>query len=890
MHLLSSSETSVLNTRFSRLLCLGLVAAALASVLWTGVSILQDRNEVQAQAERNDLGFAASLRIHVDQVLDQTTFSLRGVLTDLLDQAGQAPQARHMQTGLVLGAMRNAMRYDPVSTVLFVRDADGAVHAVDRHGLALPELAPRLLGLGTPAAGRDIDLLAPLEGADGRFYLPVVTAYGQGAARGMVGALVPLAALHEQHALSVASSGSGSGLYLQDGMGLTRSLHADRIRGKRVPESVRLAERAAAHPQGAFHAAGFEGHMLSVGYQRSERYPFIAASAQRHAVYLAPWRQRSLGKVFMLTLGLAALGWFARSLFRLNGVMVSSEAAYRRLFSDISDAVLLTAQDGRVAGLNHVAMCMLGVRSEAEAVGHDLRGFYRVVEAGPSVDRPFARARAGERLRYALTVQSVRTGQQIDIDVRLSATDIGGRQLLMYTIRDVSAEQRHVRQQEYLANHDVLTGLPNRHHLLRTLDRQIETQPGVQVHLVLVNLLRFREINESFGPRAGDTVLEVCAQRLSKALAPLRWTLYRASGTEFVALGLGEQPAAALDGLRVHILSVLREPVAVGEAALELQARLGSAFFPDDALDASQLLRCAEIAVLQARQSVDQWTRYTRALDQTPGRDLKLRAELGTAIRTGQLQLFYQPKLSLEDRGLAGAEALLRWQHPERGWISPAEFIPLAESTELIHPLTRWVLAEAVDQIHTWASAGRPVAVAVNVSANNLRDPDFTGHVKALLARRAIAPELLELEVTEGALAHNPEIVLRRLQELRDFGLGLSLDDFGTGFSSLAYVRQFPFTSIKIDRSFVDAMLSSPRDRQVTKSTITLGRELGLRTIAEGVENDQTAAELLALECDIGQGYLFGRPMPVAEFDQWCLDHAGKQAHASHLARGVVAG
>ncbi len=886
MHLLTTSDSSVLNARFTRVLRVGLVMTALACVAWNTVSIVGDRRETTAAAEQGESLLAGALRIHVDQVMDQSSYSLRGVLADLRDYAvAAAPEPGSLiPRDVALVALRTAMRYDPASAVLFVRQGD-AVHVVGRDGRPVSGMEARLRPLPVPAPRQAITVLPPLRGEAGVYYLPVILPTRASMAPGMVGALVPMDKFKEYGVLVEAASGRGDALYLLDGTVLARSAYEDQARGKRLPESEHLARQAARQPHGVLYVTGPSGKPLLVAYQRSERYPLLVASAQSLDAYLAPWVQRSAGKAVMLTLGLLAIGWFARSLFRLNAAMVSSEATYRELFQGISDAVLLTTENGRIAGLNEVALRLLGLNDAREAEGRDVRDFYRVTDAGQVAERPFSRALAGEHLRYTLSFLIPGTGQQIDADLRVSATEVAGRRLLMYIVRDISAERRHVRQQEYLASHDVLTGLPNRQSLLRALDRQIEVHPAMPVHLVLVNLLRFREINESFGPRAGDTVLEVCAQRLAKALTPMRWTLFRVSGTEFVAMGLGPRSVTELGTLRTCILAVLQERVAVADATVDLQARLGSTQFPDDALDASQLLRCAEIAALQARQAVDHWTQYTRQLDRTPGRDLKLRTELGTAIREGQLRLFYQPKLWLEDRGIAGAEALLRWEHPERGWVSPGEFIPLAEATDLIHPLTRWVLAEAIEQIHTWAKAGRPLTVAVNISANNLRDPDFTGHVKALLARRPIAPELLELEVTEGALAHNPEIVLRRLQELRDAGLGLSLDDFGTGFSSLAYVRQFPFTSIKIDRSFVDAMLSSPRDRQVTKSTITLGRELGLKTIAEGVENDETAAELLALECDIGQGYLFGRPMPAADFDRWRTTYAAKQARASSMAR-----
>ncbi len=346
-------------------------------------------------------------------------------------------------------------------------------------------------------------------------------------------------------------------------------------------------------------------------------------------------------------------------------------------------------------------------------------------------------------------------------------------------------------------------------------------------------------------------------------------------GTDFVAYAMGER-ADQLEVVRKLVFDVLGEPVQIASAQVQFHARLGITCYPADALDASQLLRCAELAVSLAKSRTNHWACYDREYDLTPGHDLKIRTDLATAIREQQLSLYYQPKVWLKDGRLAGAEALLRWRHPTEGWIPPVEFIPLAESTELIHALTRWVLGEALDQIQRWQQAGTPVTLAVNISVNNLQDPDFNTHVVDLLVRKGVDPALLDLEVTEGALAHNPEIVLRRLHELRDMGIGLSLDDFGTGFSGLSYVSQFPFSSIKIDRSFVSSLIGSERDRKVAQSAISLGHDLQLKTIAEGVEDEATVKELLALHCDIGQGYLFGKPMPVNEFDRWLVAHAAR--------------
>ena len=227
-----------------------------------------------------------------------------------------------------------------------------------------------------------------------------------------------------------------------------------------------------------------------------------------------------------------------------------------------------------------------------------------------------------------------------------------------------------------------MNGLPNRHSLLRALDRHIEEQPKTRIYLLLVNLARFREVNESFGHRVGDSVLEICGQRLSNALAQQDWTLTRMGGTDFVAYATGDR-VEQLEQVRKTVLEVLGQPVQLSAAQVQFHARLGITCYPADALDASQLLRCAELAASMAKNRTQHWASYDREYDLTPGHDLKIRTDLVTAIREKQLSLHYQPKVWLKDRRLAGAEALLRWRHPTEGWIPPVEFIPLAESTEL---------------------------------------------------------------------------------------------------------------------------------------------------------------------------------------------------------------
>ena len=890
MQILSSAEGYLLERRFARGLKLALALVALAACAITWYSVEADRRDTERRAQQGDRDMSTALRAHVDNLMDQSYYSLAGIAEDLR----AAGSAGRFLGPPALAALRAAMRFDPATRYLYVRAA-GQLLAVDQAGARAPAaLEAALAALPPPERADRSTLAGPITVDGGESVVPMQLQVGGMPGDGVVlGALIPVARLGETHLRLGQRSTSGQALYLTDGRVLMRSVNQPRFLGGMAPESAAIAAAAAGQPDGAFEATATTGARLIGQYQRSERHPFIAGSGQVADVYLAPWRERSLLRVAFLALLLVLLAVAARVLLAMLRTLAASEGIHRRLFEEVAEGVFFYTGDGRVVAVNQAALRLLAASSAEDVVGRNL---FEILPRprDPQTGRPSMlaqqrteRALAGERLQFEDSYEMARTRQQLDCVVHLSALEVGGQKLVVAIVRDVTAERRHVRQQEFLANRDPLTGLPNRHNLMRTLDRHIDGSPGQPLLLVVVNLLRFKEINDGFGHRSGDTVLEVAAHRLARALAERGWLLARLGGADLVALCHG--PAAAAADAAAQAAAVvawlLAEPIAVADTTVELRATLGAARYPDDALDSGQLLRCAEAAMTQARQQLQPFAHYDRTLERMPpGHERRLRAELTEAIREGQLSLAYQPKLWLESRDIAGVEALLRWQHPQQGWIAPGAFIPLAETTELIHPLTRWVIGEAIEQILRWCQQGRPTRIAVNISANNLQDPDFVDYVKDLLGRRKVAPELLELELTEGALARNPEIVLRRLQDLRSAGLGLALDDFGTGYSSLSYVSQFPFSALKIDRSFVQALLSGVRERQVAESTVTLGRKLELQTVAEGVEDDATAAALLALECDIGQGYLFARPMLLAEVEAWRAAHEARQTAALQQA------
>lgn len=914
MQLLSASESYLLGRRFRRLLHWTGLAAGLGLIglgLW---SIALDYHSTRRLAHDNSQQLTESLRHLSEQTLEQAALSLSSLGQELMPTNGphDPPDARALKR-----LLEGAIRFDSVSQLLFVRRGDQLV-AADRHQHLPPEVLQPLLQLPPPEVAGPLHLLAPIRLGDQDELLPVLMRLS-GSASGpdwLLGALIPLAALRppappQDSDAPAPLSLLEQAVYLPDGQVLMRTGGFMPDVGRMAPESALLARLAREQAAGAFKTSGGQGLDLSGTFRRSGRYPLLVASLQAETQVLAPWRQRSATKGVMLALALLALGLGTRALQRMLQVLASSESVYRRLFEDVADGVLVLDPAGRVLALNPAALRLTGCKQGQEVVGHALSEFFPH-PIDPATGQPSAlphqrmqRALAGEHLRFEYSYDAAQTLQRVDCEMRLSAFTLDGAPQLLCLVRDLSEERRFNRQQDYLANHDPLTGLPNRHSLLRQLDERIERQPGHRFELVFVNLARFKEINEAFGHRAADMVLEITARRLERQLLAHGWRLARAGGTDFVAVPPAPhdvaidaaskpptspkpdpKPPLPTEAVCELMVRVSREPITLGDTSVELHLKLGSAAYPADAPDAGQLLRCADVAAARARTVVGSQVRYSRSFEQAPGHDLKMRSELSAAIRGGQLQLAWQPKLWLESRELEGVEALLRWHHPRLGWIPPSEFIALAESTELIYPLTRWVISAALEQMAQWQARDQALKVAVNISANNLQDPDFTDHIKTLLVQKKVAAQWLELEVTESALAVNPDLVLRRLQELRAAGMALALDDFGTGFSSLSYVSQFPFTSIKIDRSFVSALLRSPRDRHVAESTIALGRKLGLRTVAEGVEDEATAAALMALDCDVVQGYLFAKPLMAPAFEHWRHAHQRKLLAARHQAAG----
>ncbi|MGC9457408.1 MAG: bifunctional diguanylate cyclase/phosphodiesterase [Halothiobacillaceae bacterium] len=420
---------------------------------------------------------------------------------------------------------------------------------------------------------------------------------------------------------------------------------------------------------------------------------------------------------------------------------------------------------------------------------------------------------------------------------------------------------RHHARLSWQASHDSLTDLPNR----SALHAEAEKLDRARTGLFLLDLDRFKEINDTLGHHTGDELLKSIACRLTRQVARHGGFLARLGGDEFAVLqpqvGSPGRARALAEGLR----NSLREPIEVEGLLLELDASIGIAL-PGGAAqppDSHELLRMADIAMYEAKRNGSGIAIYDREHDAHSPQRLALMGDLGQALREGQLLLHYQPKISLQDDRRTGYEALVRWQHPERGLLFPDQFIPAAEVGTLIHPLTQTVFNLALDRIGAWTAEGREETIAVNLSARNLVDRRFARQLIAQVREHGASPERLEVELTETVLMQDPDTAAQILRELADEGIRVAIDDFGTGYSSMAYLRDLPIDALKIDRTFVGDMLENEQDEVIVRSTIALGHNLGLKVVAEGVENAGTLDRLRNMGCDLAQGYHIGRPAPL---------------------------
>ena len=451
----------------------------------------------------------------------------------------------------------------------------------------------------------------------------------------------------------------------------------------------------------------------------------------------------------------------------------------------------------------------------------------------------------------------------------LSAGDLTARRRAEDERAVMLRERALYREISRLARQDGLTGLPNRMLLQDRLATAIALarRHGHQVGVVFLDLDRFKHVNDSLGHAVGDGLLTSVAGRLSACVRRAD-TVSRQGGDEFVILLSEVRQKEDLAIAAGKILAAISAPHRVAGRDLHVTASLGIAAYPDDGADGEALTRRADMAMYHAKDhGRNRFQFFTPAMDALVVERAAIEASLRRAVVQGEFTLHYQPKVHLETGALSGAEALIRWRHPERGLVAPDTFIPVAEETGLIVPIGRWVLGEACRQARAWQDAGlRPVPVAVNISALEFGSPGFVDGVRRVLDDTRFDPRLLEMELTESVLMENASATGDMLRELKAMGVRLALDDFGTGYSSLSYLMKLPIDALKVDRVFVREIAEEGDTSPIISAVIAMGKSLHQRVTAEGIETERQLAFLRSQHCEEGQGFHFSRPLPAERF------------------------
>jgi diguanylate cyclase (GGDEF)-like protein/PAS domain S-box-containing protein len=432
---------------------------------------------------------------------------------------------------------------------------------------------------------------------------------------------------------------------------------------------------------------------------------------------------------------------------------------------------------------------------------------------------------------------------------------------------DVTERKNHDAQMAYLANHDDLTGLPNRNLLNDRIALALAQarRGGRPLAVLFLDLDGFKFINDSFGHTTGDALLKVVAERLHKAVREGD-TVARLGGDEFVVM-LPDADSEAAAQVAAHLIAALARPLPVDDRKLHVSTSIGVSVFPKDGHSGEMLLKHADVAMYRAKElGRNGYQFYTEEMSQLTDERVELEAAMRHALDNGEFELHYQPQLEIRSGRISGMEALIRWRHPRLGLVSPARFIPLAEDNGLIVPIGEWALRTACAQLKTWHDQGHAgLSVAVNFSARQLHQQDVLQRVRQILTETRLPPQYLEMELTETAILQNSSAVIQTLRELKAIGVALAMDDFGTGYSSLSYLNRFPIDIIKVDQSFTLDLIESPDAASITRAIIAMAQSLDIRTVAEGVESEAQLRFLRNAGCDSIQGHYFSRALSAKE-------------------------
>ena len=533
------------------------------------------------------------------------------------------------------------------------------------------------------------------------------------------------------------------------------------------------------------------------------------------------------------------------------------------------------AEKTRFVECNDASVSLLGYPDRDSLLGQPLFGY--------SVEYDFATTtRTFITEGYQSRDQIIKITPKNGVSKWMSSTNSsvirdGKLMQILGMVTDVTDRIMRSKEMEYRARHDSLTGLANRSYFIEQVEQVLSLSlPSSRHALFLLDLDGFKEVNDTLGHEIGDCLLQQIGPRVMPVLEDKDTVFSRLGGDEFAVFIRNYQDLKSLINLAGSLMRAIKSPFPINELELTISGSVGISLYSEDGDSVSSLMRCADVAMYQAKQQSQDYCLYSSDQDHHTVRRLSLMMDVRQAIDNNELTLHYQPIIDLEDKQVISFEVLIRWQHPVHGMLAPGEFVPLIELTDMIQPMTRWVVETAIEQLSIWLQRDWSYRIAVNVSTRNLIDAGFVNFIESCLSKYQVDGSHLELEITESTLMADPDKARRVLQQLSELGVSISIDDYGTGYSSLAYLKSLPITTLKIDRTFISQMVANVQDRIIVNSTVQLAHNLGLEVTAEGIEDQSLIRTLYELGCDKGQGFFICRPIALVEIDSWLEMHRHK--------------
>ncbi|KIL97562.1 diguanylate cyclase/phosphodiesterase (GGDEF & EAL domains) with PAS/PAC sensor(s) [Paramagnetospirillum magnetotacticum MS-1] len=659
------------------------------------------------------------------------------------------------------------------------------------------------------------------------------------------------------------------------GLGMLRAPSVSACEGKHFSEFIHPDYRAIF--EGGLDTLYEEGHPLPV------KVVTFAGRVRDVEVSAVPLRREARNATLLV-------GRDTTEVTAAMRAVAAREHRIRAIMDTVLDGIVTIDEDGTILNANLSVERIFG-HSLSELIGANVSILMPEPDAGhhDGYIKNYLSTGIGAIIGIGREVMGKRKdGSLFPVHLSISELRVEKRRLFTGTIRDLTENKQLAQRVAYLANHDPLTDLPNRSLLTDRLGQAVAMarSAGLLVAIITVDLDGFTTINDSMGHDVGNSLLRETARRLAQAVGA-GGTAARLAGDEFAVVVPQTSEMAEITAQVTQIHDILNKPYTIHGTEMVVPVDMGVSVFPRDGDDAQELLRNAEMALHNVKRRTDlRMGFFDAAMSFAVTERMTLERSVKDALRSGQFELFYQPQVRLSDYALIGAEALIRWRHPELGIITPDKFIPVAEETGLIVPLGTWVLHQACDQLRRWNDLGLTgLRLGVNISGRQFREADLADIVADCIAESGVSPGDLDLELTESMLMTDGEGTLKLLRSLAKLGVTLSIDDFGTGYSSLAYLKRFPVDTVKIDRAFVRDLDQDEDGRVLVNAIISLAHSLSLKTIAEGVETESQASLLARHGCDEIQGYMIGRPMPVADFAEFAKSYCPRGPEKATVLR-----